>query len=230
MPEPSQKQIVRTLLERHGRTFSDQLGFDVSRNTPGPLFKLLCAALLLSARIRADAATQAAAALLKSGWTSPQKLADAGWKARVEVLNRSGYARYDESTARMLGDSADLLLKSYGGDLRRLREKAGRDPDTERQLLRDFKGLGKVGVDIFCREAQVAWEEIYPFADARSLAAASKLGLPDSAGKLARLVDRETFPRLVAALIRCSLANDAPDIREAAGERRERSEGNRPDH
>jgi hypothetical protein len=50
------------------------------------------------------------------------------------------------------------LLDRYRGDLRRLRAEAGQDPQRERQLLKVVKGLGEVGVDIFFREAQVAWE------------------------------------------------------------------------
>jgi hypothetical protein len=70
--------------------------------------------------------------------------------------------------------------------------------------LKEVKGLGDVGVDIFFREAQAAWEELYPFADKRALQTARNLGLPDDADKLAERVDRKDFPRLVAALVRAS--------------------------
>jgi len=73
----------------------------------------------------------------------------------VRVLNRAGYARYDESTSRMLGDTCALLLERYRGDLRKLREEAGHDPQRERALLKEFKGLGDVGVDIFSREGRL---------------------------------------------------------------------------
>lgn len=216
MAKPPQTDVVKALLKSHGRTFSEELGFDAGRNTPGPLFKLLCASILLSARIRSEAAMAAAKALFAAGWTTPKALTNAGWEARVKVLNRSGYARYDESTARMLGDTAQLLMDDYRGDLRRLREKADRRPDRERHLLRQFKGLGDVGVDIFWREAQGAWDELYPFADSRSLKAADQLGLPADAAKLAQLVDKADFPQLVAALIRCSLAKDQAAIKAQA--------------
>lgn len=51
-------------------------------------------------------------------------MAEATWRQRTDVLNRAGYARYDESTSRMLGDTAQLLLDRYRGDLRKLREEA----------------------------------------------------------------------------------------------------------
>lgn len=33
--------IVRALLDRHGRTFAEEAGIDVAKNTPSPLFRLL---------------------------------------------------------------------------------------------------------------------------------------------------------------------------------------------
>jgi endonuclease III len=216
MAKPSRSRIERALLDRHGRTYAEELGINLARETPSALFKLLVAAILLSARIGAKQGTTAARALFAAGWTTPRKLADSAWEERVRVLNRNGYARYDERTATMLGQAAELLLERYGGDLRKLREEAGRDPVRERALLRQLKGLGNVGVDIFFREVQVAWEELYPFADERALAEARSLGLPGDPKALARGHDREAFARLVAALIRSSLAKDREQILQAA--------------
>jgi len=56
----------------------------------------------------------------------------------------------------MLGETARACVERYDGDLRRLREAAGREPERERELLQEFKGIGGVGADIFRREAQVA--------------------------------------------------------------------------
>lgn len=64
-----------------------------------------------------------------------------------------------------------------------------------------------MAVNIFCREAQEVWEELFPFADDRSLKLAAEHGLPHQAAKLAVLVDndRHKFVRLLAALIRSNL-------------------------
>lgn len=203
----AEKDVIATaLLERYGQTFCAELGIDISANTPPELFRLLCASILFSARIRASTAVSAAKALFAQGWTSAESLARTTWEERVRVLNRSGYARYDESTSRMLGDTVELLLETYGGDLRRLRAEANFQPAEERHLLKQFKGLGDVGVNIFFREVQVAWDELYPFADAKAIMAARRLGLGADAEELARLVDREDFARLVAALVRVALA------------------------
>jgi hypothetical protein len=109
-----------------------------------------------------------------------------------------------------------MLLEKYGGDLRRLRAAAERDPGRERALLKECKGIGEVGADIFCREAQVAWDELFPFADRRALEAAERLGLEADAAKLAKRVSRKDYPRLLAALVRTALAKDYDEVLRAA--------------
>lgn len=216
MARVTQRQVIDVLLDRHGRTYAAEAGIRLGRGTPAPLFRLLCLSILLSARIRADAAVAAARALADRGWTTPSKMAASTWAQRTRTLNRAGYARYDESTSRMLGETTGLLLDQYGGDLRQLRHAGHSDPATERQLLKAFKGIGDVGVDIFFREIQLAWDELYPFAGKRDLDAAAKLGLEKDPAGLARHVSREDFPRLTAALIRAGIARDFEAVREQA--------------
>ena len=216
MARPSKDRIVAALLERHGRTYAHELGIDLERDTSSVLFRWLCASLLLSARISADLAMEAAGALAKQGWTTAAKMAEATWEQRTRTLNQAGYARYDESTSRMLGDTADMLLDKYQDDLRKLRAAAERDPARERALLKDCKGIGDVGADIFCREAQIVWDELFPFADRRALETARRLGLEDDAGRLARRVPRNDYARLLAALVRTGLAKDVDGVLEAA--------------
>jgi endonuclease III len=212
----SSKATVRKLLERHGATYADELGIPLRRGGPSALFRLLCAALLLSARISADLAVAAARALADEGWTTPRKMADATWAERTRVLNRSGYARYDERTSRMLEDSAEHLLDAYGGDLRRLRDAADRDRARERELLMEFKGIGQVGADIFLREVQRVWPEVRPYFDDRALKSARRLELPDDPEQLARLAPRGDTARLAAALVRAGLAKDHREILRSA--------------
>lgn len=217
MARPSEKEIAEALLERYGHTFAQELGIAVEKNTPSPLFRLLCASLLFSARISARIAIEAARALSDKGWTTPQKMASPSWEERARTLNEAGYARYDERTATMLGETAEALLDRYRGDLRKLREEAGRDPGEERRLLKEFKGIGDVGVDIFFREAQVAWEELFPFADRRALQGAKDLGLAEDPSSLARLVRKRDYPRFVAALVRVRLEGDHDEVLKEAG-------------
>jgi transposase len=198
------KQVARAVLDRFGRSYADEAGISL-KNQPASLFQLLCFALLSSARIRADIAASATRALLDEGWTTPVKMATSTWERRAKVLNRAGYARYDERTATMLADSTELLLDRWHGDLRRLRDEADEDSDTERRLLQEFKGIGPTGADIFAREVQVVWPECYPTADKRALQAADRLGLGKNPEALTDLVDRRHYPRLVDALVRVNL-------------------------
>ena len=216
MAKPPADRVVAALLKRHGQTYAQERGIDVAKGTPSPLFRLLVASILFSARIGAGQAIKAARALTEAGWTTADKLAATSWRQRVRVLNRHGYARYDERTASMLGDACELVLDRYRGDLRRLRAEAGQDPRQERRLLREVKGLGDVGVDIFFREAQVVWEELFPFVDRRAAQAAHRLGLAADPRALAGDRNPEAFTRLVAALVRTGLADDHDAVLEAA--------------
>lgn len=216
MGRPSDREITGALLRRHGFTCAQELGIPLEENTPSPLFQLLCASLLFSARISAGIAVQAARALAGHGWTTPEKMAASTWAERARTLNEAGYARYDERTATMLGDTTQMLLGRYKGDLCNLREEASREPDRERQLLKEFKGIGEVGADNFFREVQVAWNEVFPFADRKALAGARKLGLEADIDALVRLAGEADFPGLVAALVRVQLEGDHDEVLKEA--------------
>lgn len=217
MARASKQEIVHRLLASHGRTFANELGIRLQSNTPSPLFRLLCFSLLSSARIGAGIALGAARALADAGWTTARKMHDSTWRQRTNVLNRSGYARYDERTSTMLGDTAAHIVEEYGGDLRKLRDRAERQPDRERQLLKEFKGIGDTGADVFFREVQLVWDELYPFADRAVLEAARQLQLGGDPQTLTRLVgSRREFVRLVAALMRVRLEGASEEIKKAA--------------
>lgn len=215
MATPSTSALVSAVLERYGRTYAEEAGVRL-KDTPAPLYQLLNAALLLSARIPAGNAVQAARALIDAGLTTPAKMAEASWQDRVDVITWHGYKRYDERTSTMLGQTAELLLERYDGDLRKLRKEAGGDVASLHRLLQQFKGIGKVGADIFLREVQGVWDEVYPYVDARVGKAASSLDLPGDAGTLAKLVAREDFPRFVAGLVRVDLAGEQQALKEQA--------------
>jgi hypothetical protein len=133
------------------------------------------------------------------------------------VLDEAGYVRYDERTATRLGEAAKLALDLYNGDLSSLRVEARYRPDQERILLKQFNGIGDVGVNIFFREAQVAWPELFPFADAKAMESVKKLGLKADPELIAALVkSRVEFTRLMAALVRVQLNHKHHEIMEAA--------------
>lgn len=202
MATPSKQNIVRVLVKNHGRLFSQEIGISLQTETPSSLFQWLTASILFSARIGSDIALEAAKSLNSRGWKTAQRLAQSTWNQRVQALHEAGYTRYQEKTATMLGDTATMLIEQYKGDLRKLRKAARRQPDEERRLLKQCKGLGNTGVDIFFREMQVSWKELAPFADKRALSTASTLKLGRQAKDLAKLTTNKNFPRLIAALVR----------------------------
>jgi endonuclease III len=217
------KNTVRILLQRYGRTFAEDLGIQVEQNQLSPLYCLLTSAALFSTRISHNIALKSARILFEHGWTTAERMAASTWEQRVRALDEGGYVRYDERTATMLGQTAQMLIDNYQGDLRKLRQAAGADPVRERTLLDRFPGVGDVAVNIFFREAQLAWPELFPFADEKTLASAARLNLPVDAIKLAALVrNRRNYVRLVSALIRVQLERKHDEIFTAARAARER--------
>ncbi len=182
--------------------FSDDLGLDLSRSAPSPLYRLLTASMLCSAQIEHPTALAAAGELAARGWTTARSMAATTWAQRVHALRTAGYLRYDAQTARMLGACAEQLLELYGGDLRRLRAAASEDPAQIRRLLKQLDGVGDGTVDLVFRELQGRWPELYPFADRRAMDVAKRLRLGTTPQELADAVGRKRFPYLVAALVR----------------------------
>ena len=201
--------IVKALLDRCGRTYAEEAGIRLA-DRPGPLYQLLVLATLLSARISADIAVAAARELFAAGYRSPKAMSEASWQERVDALGRGHYRRYDERTATMLGDGADLLSSRWHGDLRRLRDEASGDTGRLASLLTEFPGLGPTGASIFLREIQDAWPAVAPYVDGRVTSGAGRVGLPVSAAELARIVSSGGQPaRVAAALVRVSMSQRA---------------------
>ena len=201
--------IVKALLDRCGRTYAEEAGIRLA-DRPGPLYQLLVLATLLSARISADIAVAAARELFAAGYRSPKAMSEASWQERVDALGRGHYRRYDERTATMLGDGADLLSSRWHGDLRRLRDEASGDTGRLASLLTEFPGLGPTGASIFLREVQDAWPAVAPYVDGRVTSGAGRVGLPVSAAELARIVSSGGQPaRVAAALVRVSMSQRA---------------------
>ncbi|MFC5148833.1 endonuclease [Streptomyces aureoversilis] len=210
------QRTAATLLRMYGRTYAEEAGIRL-RDTPQPLYRLVVLACLLSARIRASVAVEAARCLAEAGMKDPRRMAGATWQQRVDALGKGGYRRYDERTATQLGDGAQLLLDRYRGDVRRMREEADGDPGRLRKLLQELPGLGPAGVNIFLREVQGVWPEVHPCFDGKAAEGAARLGLPRASGALARLVKREDAPAFAAALVRAALDKEiADEVNEAA--------------
>lgn len=195
---------ARNILAEHGTTYAAQAGITMA-DKPAPLFQLLVLTTLLATRISAEIAVDAAKELFAAGWRTPKAMAGSTWQQRVDALGRGHYVRYDESTARALGEAAARTLEVYHGDLRRMAAAAERDPARLRGLLTEFPRIGRTGAEIFCREVQEAWTWLRPYFDRRALSAASRLGLPKDPKRLGRAVSPDDHAKFAAGLIRTSL-------------------------
>lgn len=210
------RALVAALIDHQGQLFSEEIGAHLDHDAPVQWFHWLAAVLLLSAPIHASSAIQAAAALKAEGLHRADALEGVGRDRLIRVLNANGYARYDNQGADYLIAAARLVQERYHGDLRRLREAAG-DAEGILARLKEVKGIGDIGAEIFAREAQLAWDELYPRFEGPGIEAAGDLGLPADAGKLVRLAgDRKRFVHLVAALTRVALEGPADAVAEAA--------------
>ena len=71
--------VVKVLLDRYGHTYAEDAGIRLA-DKPAPLYQLLVLATLLSARITADIAVQAARELFAAGYTTPRAMREASWR------------------------------------------------------------------------------------------------------------------------------------------------------
>src|SRR5699024_10843238 len=139
----TQRKRAAELLSEHGTTYAEQAGITLT-DKPSPLYRLLVLSTLLSTRIDAQIAVAAARELSSAKMRTPQRMVEATWQQPDDALGRGHYRRYDESTATRLGDGARLLLDTYLGDLRRLRDAADDTAGILRRL-QDFPGIGPTG-------------------------------------------------------------------------------------
>lgn len=211
----SRQDIVHALLDRAGTTYAAEAKIRL-HDKPAPLFQLLMLTDLLSARISADIAITATAELVGSGYRSARTVADADRRELIDALGRGHYRRYDESTASQLGAIATAVLDKYDGDLRKLAEEADHDIERAGELIRQFKGIGPAGGNIFLREVQDVWPWVRPYFDERVVRGAKRIDLPADPDELARLAPGDHTAEFAAALVRVGLDNDlAKGIRTA---------------
>lgn len=204
MDEP--KQVARRLLKVAGTTYAAEAGVRIS-DKPMPLFQLLMLCMLASKPIDAAIAMRAGHELFSEGLRTPKAVLDADRQTMIDAFGRASYARYDESSATRLTEIAQLALDEYAGDLREIARRGDHDVTATKRMLKEFKGIGETGADIYLREVQDVWPWVRPYFDKRASRAAKALGLPDDPAKLGALAPRANA-RLAAALVRASLDDD----------------------
>ncbi|MEA2054826.1 MAG: hypothetical protein U9O96_06980 [Candidatus Thermoplasmatota archaeon] len=101
---------LKDFVEKYGERYSELLGIDVDKE----IFKWFLAALLFGAPIKEENAIRTYRVLEKYGYTSPEKIIEAGWDEIVRCLDKGGYTRYDFKTADKLMEACENLLKRGG--------------------------------------------------------------------------------------------------------------------
>jgi endonuclease III len=209
----SQQRLVQRLLKVAGTTYADEAGIRID-DKPMPLFQLLVLCMLASKPIDATTAMRAARELFKAGLRTPKAVLASDRRSMIRAFGAAHYVRYDESSATRLTDIAERVRDDYAGDLRKIAARSEHDIDSAKRMLKQFKGIGDTGADIFLREAQDVWTWTRPYFDERATAAAKELGLPTDPGKLGALAPRSNA-RLAAALVRSALDDEVRQ--QAAG-------------
>ncbi len=200
------KQLVQRLLKVAGTTYAAEAGVRIS-DKPKPLFQLLVLCMLASKPIDATIAMRAGHELFSDGLRTPKAVLDSDRRTMIEAFGRAHYVRYDESSATRLTEIAQRVLDEYSGDLREIARRSDEDINTAKRMLKQFKGIGDTGADIYLREVQDVWTWVRPYFDKRAARAAKSLGLPNDPTKLGALAPRANA-RLAAALVRVSLDDD----------------------
>lgn len=131
-------------------------------------------------------------------------------KRRVtDLLGEAGTTYAQEAGIRLV-DIARTVEQDYADDLRELAVRSDRNISDVKRKLKEFKGIGDTGADIFLREVQDVWTWVRPYFDKRAMTAAADLGLPSDVDRLGAMSPR-TNARLAAALVRVSLDDELRD-------------------
>jgi len=157
------------------QTYSEELGLDLTRSEDR--FKWFLASILFAKRISAEVAKKTYGRFQEEGLDTPESIVAAGWDRLVQVLDSGRYVRYDFSTASNLLRIIEELKEKYG-DLEGLHRESKSSIDLERRL-REFKGVGPVGVNIFLRELRGIWEKAKPKPSGMAIKTGQRIGSRD---------------------------------------------------
>ncbi len=176
------KRVVRRLLKVAGTTYAAEADVRIS-DKPMPLFQLLVLCMLASKPIDATIAMRAGHELFRDGLKTPKAVLDAERQTMIEAFGRAHYVRYDESSATRLTEMAQRVIDDYSGDLREIPRRTSNNVAAAKQMLKQFKGIGDTGADIFLREVQDVWTWVRPHFDKRATRTAKASGLAQRPGK-----------------------------------------------
>ncbi|KAJ5629513.1 hypothetical protein N7528_003170 [Penicillium herquei] len=178
-----------------GTLFDKQDHLDAA---PDTVLAMVLDVMVKSRPISHDLSRKALAHMIEERYHHIDILSSTTWEERTKVLSEGGYNRYREQCATNLGTLANMVSKGYGmfpshlgmdvlpirliwiiadGDLNNLLHAAHGDREKVRELMKEIKGVGDLGVELFFNDVQSIWPSIAPFLDSRSLNTADDIGI-----------------------------------------------------
>ncbi|KAG8411501.1 hypothetical protein J3458_015558 [Metarhizium acridum] len=175
------QQQLHRILNKHKETPLQQL---IDEKWPASKIVMvhILNALLSSTRISHHIALATLRCLVDEDYHDLKTLHESSWQERTEILTNGGYTHYRERTATYLGDLADLMRQKYDDDASKILSATEQGAKLRSILtgrLKEIKGLGPVGCDIFLATVQGFCPNVAPYLDRRNLDMAKKIGLTD---------------------------------------------------
>lgn len=133
-----------------GRIDSKDLGLDPNSGER-ELFRWFLASFLFGKRIQQKVARQTFEVFRNRKVDSPRAILSTGWRGLIKLLGEGHYVRYDESTARYLLETSQLLEDRYEGKITEVFEQSKDRRDLERRLD-ELRGVGPKTIEIFLRD------------------------------------------------------------------------------
>ncbi|GFF59326.1 hypothetical protein IFM51744_09880 [Aspergillus udagawae] len=213
-------QKIDKLIAEYGDLPLTDIGIpSPNKPTPETILSHILNALLSSAHISHHIARSALLSLTKQSYYDLNTLKASTWKERVALLDEAGYARYDFSTATELGKLAILVKNKYGSDVSRILPLET-DAESGRKLLKErlkeVKGIGPLGIEIFISTVQGVWPSLCPFLGSRDLQVAEQIGLGKDVNAIYELLDGnpEQMAKLSVALTKLRLEKHIEEFLE----------------
>jgi hypothetical protein len=201
-----------TIVDVLGGRFSAEMGIDVDA-VADDVERWFLAATLFGTRIATSVAVRTYRVLAAAGVATVADAAERSWAELVALLDRGGYARYDERTATRLHALATAVAERCPAGLVR-HGAAIDDVEALRTELDALPGWGSVTIGAFLRELRGVWPAADPPVGADVVAAAHHAGLvgdgdPVTAEVLAAIAADDAIDRrdLEAALVRLAIAH-----------------------
>lgn len=148
-------KVVRKLLEVYPKSYSEELGINLSSGSERELFKWFLASLLFAKPIRDTTAKKTYNCFKTKNVLSGRQILKIGWNELVKLLDSGSYTRYDFSTADKLLEVAKNL---EGRSLNEIYKSCKSQEELETKLRSLGKGVGGITIQIFLRELRGIWK------------------------------------------------------------------------